>query len=332
MGETNAQQYLFQRIRELVPPEQSLVSVIADALHLSEDSSYRRIRGETALVIEEVRELCRHFRISLDQLLQISNHSTLFETIRIHNKAYTFEAFLTDIIKRLETVSKMPEKHMYYLTKDIPLFHHFVFRPLFAFRYFFWMKSILQHPEFANKAFSVDCLPPNIEILGRRIVEIYNQIPSTEIWNTECVNSIILQLEFYREVGFIPSSDDLLVIYNSLLDTINHLEAQAESSRKFFPGETASLKADNFAFFNNRVTLGDNTILVYTLHGKVTYLNFEVLNYMFTSDVSFCDQTYDAIQNLMRRSTMISGVSEKQRNIFFNILRHKIADRINNLS
>src|SRR5215210_4374336 len=98
MADTNAQQYLFERIRESVSPEKSLVSVIAEALHLSEDSSYRRIRGETPLILEEVRELCRHFRISLDQLFEISNHSTLFETIRIHNKAYTFETFLTDLV------------------------------------------------------------------------------------------------------------------------------------------------------------------------------------------------------------------------------------------
>ncbi|HKP31950.1 MAG TPA: helix-turn-helix domain-containing protein [Chitinophagaceae bacterium] len=331
MSDTNAQQYLFERIRESVSPDQSLVSVIAEALHLSEDSSYRRIRGETPLILEEVKELCRHFRISLDQLLQISNHSTLFETIRIHNKAYTFEAFLTDLVKRLEGVNSLQGKHVYYLTKDIPLFHHFIFKPLFAFRYFFWMKSILQHPEFVNKTFTLDCLPPAVEALGQRIVQLYNQIPSTEIWNTECVNSIILQLEFYREVGFFPSVQDLKTVYRSLLETIRHIDMQAELSKKFAPGENPKHKPENFSFFNNRVTLGDNTILVHTPAGKATYLNFEVLNYMFTYDTAFCDQTYEALQNLMRRSTMISGVSEKQRKIFFNILEHKIQDRINNL-
>ena len=331
MDETNAQQFLFERIRESVPADKSLVSVIAEALHLSEDSSYRRIRGETPLILEEAKELCRHFRSSLDQLLQISNHSTLFETIRIHNKAYTFEAFLTDLVKRLEAVSKLPEKHILYLTKDIPLFHHFVFRPLFSFRYFFWMKSILQHPEFVNRTFSLDCLPPAVEALGQKIVQLYSQIPSTEIWNTECVNSIILQLEFYREVGFFPSNEELKTVYRSLLDTIRHIEAQTESSKKFLPDENPRHKPENFSFFNNRVTLGDNTILVHTPNGKMTYLNFEVLNYMFTSDATFCDQTYEALQNLMRRSTVISGAGEKQRKIFFNILEHKIQDRINNL-
>ena len=331
MADTNAQQYLFERIREVVPPEKSLVSVIAEVLHLSEDSTYRRLRGETPLVLEEVRELCKHFRISLDQLLQISSHSTLFETIRIHNTAYTFEAFLTDLVKRLEAVNRIPEKHVYYLTKDIPLFHHFVFRPLFAFRYFFWMKSILQHPDFVNTTFTLDCLPASVESLGQKILQLYNQIPSTEIWNTECVNSIILQLEFYREVGFFPSAGDLKAVYGSLLQTIQHIEAQAEMSKKYVPDENPAHKPENFSFFNNRITLGDNTVLVYTPSGKMTYLNFEVLNYMFTSDTGFCDQTYEALQNLMRRSTLISGVSEKQRKIFFNILSHKIQDRIDNL-
>jgi hypothetical protein len=52
---------------------------------------------------------------------------------------------------------------------------------------------------------------------------------------------------------------------------------------------------------------------------------------MFTSDVNFCNDTYQGLNNLMRRSTMISQASEKQRSIFFNILRNKVQERKKNL-
>ena len=326
MAGTNVQQYLFDRIKELVPNDKSLVAAVSEVLHISEDSSYRRIRGETPLVLDELKELCQYYHLSLDQLLQIDNNSTLFETIRIHNTDYTFETFLTDIIKRLAIVNKSPEKHMYYLTKDIPLFYHFLMKPLFAFRYFFWNKSILQHPDFVHQQFSIDSLPPKVEEAGKKILEFYNQIPSTEIWNTECINSVILQIEYYREVGFIPHPV-VNKIYSAVEETIDHLQLQAELGKKMLPGENPSHKPENFSFFSNRLTLGDNTILVTTNNGSITFLNFEVLNYMFTSDHTFCGDTYNGLHNLMRRSTLISTASEKQRSIFFNILRNKVRER-----
>jgi len=331
MASNNTQQYLFDRIKELIPGETSLVTAVSEVLHISEDSSYRRIRGETPIVLDELKELCAAFHLSIDQLLQVSNNSTLFETIRIHNASYTFEAFLTDIVKRLALVNKSEEKHLYYLSKDIPLFYHFLFKPLFAFRYFFWMKSILQHPSFIHQQFSTDCLPPSVEACGKKILEIYNQIPSTEIWNTECINAIILQIEYYREVGFLSSNETVSEIYTALGQTIDHLQHQVELGKKMLPGENPEHKPELFTFFYNRITLGDNTILVKTNRGDITFLNFEVLNYMFTADGDFCGDTYKGLQNIMKRATIISQASEKQRNSFFNILRNKILDRRKNL-
>jgi hypothetical protein len=51
---------------------------------------------------------------------------------------------------------------------------------------------------------------------------------------------------------------------------------------------------------------------------------------MFTRDEAFCGPCYDDLQNLMKRATMISQTSEKQRNIFFGIVLSKITERIRN--
>ncbi len=68
-----------------------------------------------------------------------------------------------------------------------------------------------------------------------------------------------------------------------------------------------------------------------TDHIKTAFLNYDVLNYMVTRDESFCGPCYDDLQNLMKRSTLISQSSEKQRNIFFGIMLAKIDDRKRNL-
>ena len=42
-----AKEFLFQRIREMLPPQVSLAYAISEILHVSNDRAYQRIRNET---------------------------------------------------------------------------------------------------------------------------------------------------------------------------------------------------------------------------------------------------------------------------------------------
>ena len=323
---SSIQEYLFRRIKEKLPAEASLADAIAELLHVSNDSAYRRIRGETPLVLEEAQTLCEAFSVSLDQILSTKENAVVFNAFNLNNENYSFRSYLKDILHNLKLVVSFDQKEVIYLTKDFSIFHNFLNRPLFAFRYFFWMKSILQHPEFVPLKFSMDILPKDIEEIGQQIVRAYNNIPSTEIWNTECVNSTISQIEYYREAGYFSSDEDVEKIYTALKDTIEHIRAEADTGCKFYPGENPDFQKSNFQFYYNRVVLGDNTIMALLNGKKILYLNYDVLNYMVTQDEKFCNDVYSKLQTLMRRATILSNVSEKQRNIFFNILLKKIPD------
>jgi hypothetical protein len=324
MAVEKLQEYLFQRIKEKLPVEASLADVVSELLHVSNDSAYRRIRGETPLVLEEAKLLCEAFNLSLDQTLDSKESSVVFTAFSLNNDNYSFKSYLKDILHNLKLVSSFDQKELIYLTKDFSIFHNFLSRPLFAFRYFFWMKSIMQHPDFVLLKFSMDILTKDIEDIGEQIIRTYNAIPSTEIWNTECVNSTISQIEYYREAGYFSSTSDIEKIYSSLRNVIEHLRTQADTGCKFYPGENPDYQKSNFQFYYNRVVLGDNTIMTIVNGKKVLYLNYAVLNYLVTQDETFCNDVYSKLQNLMRRATILSNVSEKQRNIFFNILLKKI--------
>jgi len=321
---SSIQEYLFRRIKEKLPAEASLADVIAEQLHVSNDSAYRRIRGETPLVLEEAQLLCEAFGLSLDQTLNSKENSVVFTAFNLNNENYSFKSYLKDILHNLKVVTSFEQKELIYLTKDFSIFHNFLSRPLFAFRYFFWMKSILQHPDFVPLKFSMDILTKDIEEMGEQIVRTYNMIPSIEIWNTECVNSTISQIEYYREAGYFSSDSDVNKIYDALRGVIEHIRKEADMGCKFFPGENPDFQKSNFQFYYNRVVLGDNTIMTILNGKKILYLNYDVLNYMVTQDEKFCNDVYSKLQTLMRRATILSNVSEKQRNIFFNILLKKI--------
>ena len=321
---TSLQEYLFKRIKERLSPEVSLVDAIAEALHVSNDSAYRRIRNETPLVLEEAKVLTDAFNISLDEVLNSKQNSVSFTTVNLDNDNYSFKKYLQDILSGLKRIASFDQKEVIYLSKDFPLFHNFLFRPLFAFRYFFWMKSIMQHPDFVSLKFSLEFLTDDIEEIGSEIVKFYNIIPSIEIWNTECVNSTISQVEYYREAGYFESDSDVEKVYSALKDAIEHIRVEADTGCKFSPGEKPDYRKQNFQCYYNRVVLGDNTIMVTTNGKKMLYLNYDVLNYMITQDESFCSGVHAKLQTLIRRATILSNVSEKQRNIFFNILLRKI--------
>ena len=327
MPSNQAQEFLFQRIKELLPPAVSLTDAISDILHVSNDSAYRRIRNETPLVLEEAKVLCEHFHLSLDQVLHIKGNSILFENVSINNQQYTYQKYLDDLMGLMKYVNSFARKEVVYLTKDIALFHNFYFHPWIAFRYFFWMKTIFQHPDFTTKTIDLNGVPDNIVTTSRELTKFYSLIPSTEIWNTECVNSAISQIEFYKDSGIFSSGADIRIVYEALKETIRHLKTQVEYGCKFLPGENPHTKKENFNFFYNRVVLGDNTIFVTTDNVRTVYLNYDALNYMMTRDEKFCNQCQEDLNNLMRRGTVISQTSEKQRNIFFGILLAKIEDR-----
>lgn len=331
MANYQSQEFLFQKIKELLPAHASLVDTVAEILHVSSDSAYRRIRGETPLVLDEARELCEYYKLSLDQILNAQSGTTLFQNVRINVKSYKYEQYLIDLSKQLQYVANFIHKEIIYCAKDMPIFHNFYYHPLIAFRYFFWMKTIIEHPDFIDKDFELNCISPEIEKLSRELSSHYNKLPSTEIWNTECINALISQVEFYKDSGYFTTSSDIRLVYDAIEETFVHLKNQVEHGSKFMPEENPESKKKNFRFFYNRVVLGDNVIMVVTDRAKTVFINYDALNYMTSRDETFCNLCYGDLQNLMKKGTIISETSEKQRNIFFSIMMNKIKDRKKNL-
>ena len=325
MATINAQELLFQKIREFIPEGQSLVDAVGDVLQLSSDSAYRRIRGETPLVLDEVNKLCERFQLSLDLMLRLQTQHILFRNIRVNQEEYSYEAYLKDLVSQVKMIGAGREKEIVYLTKDLPLFHNFYYEPLIAFRYFFWMKTLIRHPDFADKKFDIGCVPQSIQTLSRQLLTEYGKIPSTEIWNTECINTAIMQVEFYRDSGYFSGTSDIRKIYDSMEETLAHIKKQAELGVKSIPGGDS--QGSTLRFYYNRVILGDNTILVKFEGNRAVYLNYNVLNYITTRDSRFFEQCEADIRNILKKSTLISETSERQRNIFFGILHAKISER-----
>ncbi|HEY4206658.1 MAG TPA: hypothetical protein VGM31_07600 [Puia sp.] len=194
------------------------------------------------------------------------------------------------------------------------------------------MKTILHMPQYANQQFRLDgFLDEKTAQLGRQLSEAYRTLPSQEIWNTENINSTIRQIEYYKNSGVFASKQDIITIYDCLQKIMDHLEYQAEAGYKFAAGGSADKKGAPYKIYVNELILGDNTLLALLGERKITYINHSVLNYLVTSDPVFCEHTYQNIRNIIKKSTLISEVGERERRRFFNNIREKITARKNSL-
>ncbi|UZD23607.1 helix-turn-helix domain-containing protein [Algoriphagus halophytocola] len=318
----------FQSIKTSMPSYTSLVDVIAEILEISIDSAYRRIRGEKLLDFEEIEILCNKFNVSVDRFFSLNSDSILFKGHQNNYQETSFKEWMEDVLAQLKFVSSFTNKHIYWLVKDMPPFHHYYHKELAAFKFFFWMKSILYNESLKDKKFSIsDNIYDEYAELTEQILKAYHKIPSTEIWNIEGITTTLRQIDLYHEMGIMTSTEDALFLYNCVMEVIDNLENMAETGKKIIP-KHPDIEGADFNFFVNEFIIGDNTFFATMDENKVTYLNHSVIYFHGTSDPVFNDAMFKNLENLIKKSTQISVVCEKERKQFFNKLRKKVYELI----
>lgn len=324
----SAQIILMQRLKQALPQNMSLVDVLSDLLKVSTDSAYRRIRGETALSIEEISLLCKHFKLSFDAFIN-SNDSGMvtFSYKQMNSDISSYKNYLQNICDDLTKIAAFPEKQIIYAAEDIPLFHHFAFPNLTAFKIFYWNKSILNVTDFENKKYNLSLIDPELIEIAKKIIELYSIIPSIEIWSDDTVNSTIKQIEFYWDAGIFESKSEALLICNEVELMLNRIKKQAQENVKFDKNDKPSSNSDNYTLYHSDVMIGNNCILIQMGDIKSAYLSYHTFNAMSTTNGFFTNETDEWLKNLIRKSNLISGVAEKQRYRYF---KH-IDDALNKL-
>ena len=320
------QQKLFKTIKNRIG-ENRTAEELSKLLNISTDSAYRRMRGEKIITLSELQGLCAHFQLSLDQLMNIQSPGIIFQGQYLNKQNFKFEEYLVSMANNLAYINSFKQKEFFILCKDLPIFYHYHLRDIAAFKRFFYLKTYFQFPGFEKKKFRFADHPDEIFLLDRKILDLYNTIPSVEVWNVENMNIFLRQIEFYRDANLFESDDDAIRLYEAIEKLWDHLEKQASLGYKFSYDDPDKKPLGKFRMYFNDVLLGDNNVLVELDGVKAAYVLHTTINFMMTQDPAFTANMHQHIQNQMRRSTLISEVSEKERNRFFRLIREKIQTR-----
>ncbi len=321
---TDIQQQLFQMIRDQVPDHVSLVDEVADILEISNDSAYRRIRGEKPISLHEVQKLAKTFNLSVDDLTGSRFDTVSFKAAFLDESNYSFDDWLKNLLQFTIEAGSTEESEVIFILNELNIFHIIQFPEICAFKLFFWQKSNLDFPEFRDVQFSADVLQDCTIEISKEITEKFVKLNTIEFTTEECLNSFLKQVLYYSEAGYFVSRDDALLLCEKLHELLNHQQKQAELGFKFIRGQAAVGKEGNFRLYHNDIILADNTIIVKTGEAGTTFITSNAINLMQTHNKVFFDYNHRWGMNLLSKSVPISGSSEKERNRFFLLLHEQI--------
>jgi hypothetical protein len=306
-----------EKIRGSMPPNLSLVDSLAEVLNLSIDSAYRRIRGATSLTLDEITKLCNYYKVSFDfgkpqgETGMVTFH---YRTIS-DSKGKIFD-YIGDLHNHLKKIITFKEREIIYAAEDVPVFHHFRYEHLTAFKIFYWEKSLLNEKMLSNAKFDFKKTNRELLFLARETYNLYVRIPTVEIWTEVTLDSTVKQIEYYYETGII-TRDEALLIGNDVLQMMTHIEEMAVTSRKHHEYD------ENHQMYYSDVMVGTNAVEVNIDGNKMVFISFNTFNSLSTTNIYLTAEVDAWLRNLIKKSALVSGTNEKQRLQIFKKIRGK---------
>lgn len=316
MEKFGTQEAFLETVRTKMPLKSSMVEELSNLLGISYDSIYRRINGKTALSLDEAFKISKKYKISLDLLQQnivnlnnqrimFSYHSQVFEEkdLKLHMKA---------IHNDFEQTSYFQNKRMINSAVDIPLFYYFKYDNLAKFKLLYWDNSFLN---IQNEKLEPEDADKELISLGKEIYRAYARIPSVEIWTNTTINSTLEHIDFCKESEMI-TKEWAMTLYEEIDQLLFDLRENAISSKR-------TTSSSSFELYVSDISLGNNISIVHLDKFKVAYMSVNTFGILKTEQLSFINRLQEWTDQVLQKSTLISGVSEKQRVKFFNgLLKH----------
>ncbi len=313
------QEVLIKKLKETLPPSVGLAEELADVLGISLDSAYRRIRCETDLSIDEVYKLTKKYAISVDSVFSNLSDTVTFTYTKLTDSPGNFGKYLDRIYAHVKGINSFSEKKIVYAAEEVPLFYSFISEKLTQFKLFYWQRSVLNVPEFQGKKFEFGLVPDSQVKLAMAALKEYKNIPSVEIWTNETIFTALKQVEFFFDSGVFKNKEDAVTIVEEIKKMAQYIEQCAETGRK-----EISHASETFQLYHSEVVLGTNCVYIHSGQANYAYITFNTINSLTTNNLEFCEETEHWIKNLIRKSTLISGVAEKQRFQFFSQMHKNI--------
>lgn len=312
----DAQKRIFESIKEQLPTDESLVQVMMDTLFISQDAVYRRLRGEVELTLSETRNLCKKFKIDFNVLGTIERGRVEFTYNPLDRHQVNFKSYLIGMRDGLKRIKDLDDPHLIASINDTPIFQLFNLPDLTRFKFFFWAKTYLKIPEFDSLKFASEKIDPEVLQISIEAHNLYNSIPSTEIYSHESLRGTLRQIQYYFDARLFEDPHYALKLLDDLIELLMHMKKQAEVGRKFALNNEPVTSGNEFQMYSNDTYIYDNTYFFEWDSGSAVYFSHNIMNYLTTSDPHYTNETKLILDQFMNNSCLISQANAKERNRF----------------
>ena len=311
-------------VQRRIPAHLNPVDTLGELLQIGSDSTYRRLRGETALSFEEAQKISQTFGISMDSASIDNLHRVDFDAGTPILSAQDYAGYAQRLVDRmLQFPLDSQEVHMYYLAQDFPLFYIYRFPAMARLKSYYWGRSILGLPEFSQMPYSAFRIPEERLKMGSEVVRAYAAMPSSEVWTNSSYLSTLKQLQYCWETGIIQDVNDALAILKEMEELLDLMLVQSEAGQKcnLLTGQPTG---GPFQWYITDLSVGNNAVYVDTPGGRHSFLSFNTFNFIETTHPGFNAQTDLWLKQLLKKSTLVTAGSQAIRDTYVHKLRRQI--------
>jgi hypothetical protein len=284
---------------------------LSEILHIQADTISRKLSGAKVFSVEELELIGSHFHIDLIQQAELPTHDFVFNPLG-PNEAY-FMAYFEGIILKLQYIHACKQQKMKLICEDLPIFYYFEHSHLAACKLYFYKNTLYPQKTPLNAAYVAQC---GVEKL-KPIAELYNQIPSEELWGYRTIDSTIFQLVYLADTQKLTDKALMGEILAELLELIETVSNNADA-------ESKNGQEKNLVMYKSDITIGNNLVYCQTDLFKTCFVNINTFNSIQLFNRDHLADVELWMHTMFKSGIKISGDGTSQRSSLLKVYTDKI--------
>ncbi len=301
-----------------------MIESLGSILNLQKSTIYKKVQGESSLTLEEVHKICLHFVISLDEILGLNDNKIYFDFPALKGIGTNAVDYLKPIAVDLEKVHSL-KPHVFYATRELPIFYYFSSVYLASFKFFVFHNIIWREDKYAIIKFDINQYQHDTEFtkLLSQITDSYMNLNSTEIWNVQLIDNTLNQIKYFLESGLFQSPQDAIKLCHEIHHLVDRIAKMMSTGNKSVFKLNQS-QAGQVNIVNNEITHTNNVIFVNSETLRAVYNTYDNPNFMKSYNSKLCDYTEQWINRLIINAAPLTQGSIKDQNNFINKFKERI--------
>jgi len=294
----------FKHLSQKLAANRKMSDELVELLGISKGEAYKKINTKSLLTIPQIKLLCDKFQVSFTIEGKENRASANVNFTPFHTGKIEVRDYINSLEKFLSNIASAANGKLTCATDDVPIFHLFQYPELTAFKLHFWQMRIIDQAPFK---FNVNDWSPSILQPAARLHQLYQTIPSVEVWTKTSLLNTLDQIKYAAETKIITDKKVGRLICSQLRSALAEIEMYAVNRNKL------SKKDVSFDWYFYDI-IGTITYLAEMDDELSTFIRFNTFNTIQEENGPLCKEVKHWLENLIKDATGFSGQGSVQRN------------------